>query len=262
MSRVAIFDSGVGGLSIYQEVVKHCPQNDYCYISDNQYFPYGIKDQADLVERVTRVVNRIDEHYAPDILVVACNTASTVVLPILRANHEFDIIGVVPAIKPAAQLTQSKQFGLLATPATIKRPYTDELIKQFAPDCEITRVGSSKLVEIAEDKLYGRSFDIHAIEKIIQPILDVPEIDSLVLACTHFPLLKDEIAQIFVKHSRNITLIDSCAGIAKRVIELSRTNRTEAPELATAVFTQTIHEPHFFKLLENLNFEQIDVLIV
>lgn len=262
MSRIAIFDSGVGGLSIYQEVVKQNPFNNFYYISDNQAFPYGSKDKAELVERVSKVVDRIDQHYAPDILIVACNTASTLVLPILRANYEFDIVGVVPAIKPAAKLSKNKQLAVLATPATIKRSYTDDLIEQFAVDCRVTRIGSSELVEIAESKLYGRPIDIVDIEQIIHPILDEPEIDTIVLACTHFPLLKDEITQVLSKHSRDISLVDSCAAIAKRVAGLSKFGEGESTQSATAVFTQTLNESYFLKLLVDLGFEQIDLLTV
>jgi len=265
MSRVVIFDSGVGGLSIYQEVIRQCPNNDYLYVSDNQAFPYGTKDPQTLIERVTCVVQRIAEHYAPDLLIVACNTASTVVLPTLRAMHGFGIIGVVPAIKPAAQLSKSKHIGLLATPATIARAYTDKLIEQFANDCEVTRVGSSQLVEIAEDKLYGRPVDNKKIETIIRPILNNENMDTLVLACTHFPLLENEISEITNRHSRDIRLVDSRDGIARRVSQLTEESDHREPFIAEspiAVFTKELSDSNFVALLDDLGFTEIDMLTV
>lgn len=257
-----IFDSGVGGLSIYQEVIRQSPQNDYIYVCDNQAFPYGTKQETQLIERVTQLVDRIVEHYAPDVLVVACNTASTVVLPILRSQYEFDIVGVVPAIKPAAQLTQTQHIGLLATPATIERPYTRDLIKQFASECDLTRVGSSELVHIAEDKLHGRSVNLQRTESIIRPFIDAQNIDVVVLACTHFPLINNEIDEILKKHSINIRLVDSCAGIAKRVAQLSHNAVDDAVQTPTAVFTQSIDQPDFLDLLDKLGFQQITLLKV
>ena len=155
MSRIVIFDSGVGGLSIYQEVVKKCPNHDYVFVSDNLAFPYGTKPEAELIERVVSVVKVVEEQYKPDLLVVACNTASTIALPSLRSRFNFPIVGVVPAIKPAAKLTKSKVIGLLATPGTIARSYTQSLIDDFAQDCTVVKVGSSKLVGMAEQKICG-----------------------------------------------------------------------------------------------------------
>ena len=124
MSLIAVFDSGVGGLSIYQEIVKQCPDHNYVFISDNLAFPYGTKNEDDLIGRVLTVIDQVDKQYHPDLLVVACNTASTLALPALRQQFKFPIVGVVPAIKPAAKITKSKVIGLLATPGTIARSYT------------------------------------------------------------------------------------------------------------------------------------------
>jgi len=251
VSNVVIFDSGVGGLSIYQAVhsaqavysaqaaylaaqaaysaqaahdaqaADHTqPKLDYVFVSDNQAFPYGTKDESELIERVVRVVTTIAERYDPQILVVACNTASTVVLPILRKQFGFPIVGVVPAVKPAALLSKTRHMALLATPATIKRPYTDKLIADYASDCQVLKLGSSKLVELAEKKLYGEPFDLSILQDIVKPVLDQPSIDVLVLACTHFPLLRDELEQVFRLNEHSITLVDSTQGIANRVSDL------------------------------------------
>ena len=224
MSTVAIYDSGVGGLSIYQEVVQKCPQHDYVFVSDNAEFPYGTKATSELLKRVSSVADRIVNEFTPDLLILACNTASTVALPSLRSQHDIEIIGVVPAVKPAAALSRTRHIGLLATPATIKRDYTQKLIDDFAADCTIVRVGSTELVEMAEAKLIGIPVDKIKLGEILQPFLDDPQLDVLVLACTHFPLLREEIAELFECHSCTLEIIDSGSAIANRVAQLTGRN--------------------------------------
>jgi len=261
MSLIAIYDSGVGGLSVYQAIVDSCPAHEFIFVSDNEAFPYGTKAEPELIDRVTSVVNRINEHYAPDVLVVACNTASTVALPSLRARFDCQIVGVVPAIKPAAKLSKTKHIGLLATPATVQRAYTDSLISEFASDCRVTKIGSSELVELAEDKLNLGLTDTEAIAKIIEPIVSDQRIDVLVLACTHFPLLKDELRGILNAESRDVELVDSGAGIARRVNSLVSSGSNTGSE-ATAVFTQALNESNLFETLDGLAFSSIEVLTI
>jgi len=221
MSRIVVFDSGVGGLSVYQEIVKKCPNHDSIFVSDNEAFPYGTKGELELIDRVLSVVQAIEKRYVPDLLVVACNTASTVALPSLRENFNFPIVGVVPAIKPAAIMSNTKTIGLLATPGTIARSYTQNLIDEFAGQCTVIKVGSSKLVEIAEKKLCGDPIDIAEIQSELMPFFDDSTLDTLVLACTHFPLLNKEIDDIFkLNCNHEVRLIDSGLAIANRVVEL------------------------------------------
>lgn len=261
MSLIVIYDSGVGGLSIYQAVAERCPQNDYVFVSDNEAFPYGIKPEAELVTRVTQLVERIAEHYAPDILVLACNTASTVMLPILREKFNFEIVGVVPAIKPAAKLSKSRHIGLLATPATIERDYTEKLIEEFASDCRVTRVGSNELVEMAERKLRGDVVDMARLTSILAPFFDVDGLDVLILACTHFPLLNNEITEVLQLNSAGVILLDSGDGVANRVAQLSDANDGLNAH-STAAFTRTLDEPELFDRLAQLGFSEIEVLEV
>ena len=241
MTRIAIFDSGVGGLSIYKEIKQQLPDSQYIFVSDNQSFPYGTKPEQELIDRVQKVVTRIINQFNPDILVIACNTASTIVLPLLRKQFDLPIVGVVPAIKPAAQLSKSKIIGLLATPATIKRPYTDQLISKFAADCNVVSVGSSRLVEIAENKLFGITVNQKEIEQILQPFLVIPKIDLIILACTHFPLINKDIRKVFKAKYRAIDLIDSGQGIANRVVELINDSNLERSNsnISTIVFTES-----------------------
>mgnify|MGYP002716928501 CR=1 FL=1 len=226
--RILVFDSGVGGLSVAHEIQQLLPQNPLIYASDNAFFPYGTKGESELIARVDKVINELLLRYPADILVVACNTASTLTLPHLRSKLDLPIVGVVPAIKPAALMSKSGVIGLLATPATVARPYTHELIREYASNSQVISLGSSELVQIAEQKLRGEPIDTSAIKAIAQEMMNTynaEKMDVLVLACTHFPLLKDELAQ---QLPESISLIDSGAAIARRIAFLLKDNG-EAP---------------------------------
>lgn len=215
--KVLVFDSGVGGLSILQEIHRHIPRCQLVYACDNQAFPYGTKAEDELVARVDAVLKALIAAIQPDIVVVACNTASTLALPRIRAHFANPVVGVVPAIKPAAAQSQSKVIGLLATPGTVQRRYTQELIDQFAADCTLVRVGSGELVDIAEQKLRGQAPDPARLAAILAPLFDHADLDTVVLACTHFPLLRPELEAVA---PRAVHWIDSGEAIARRVHSL------------------------------------------
>lgn len=215
---VLVFDSGVGGLSVYDEVRQLLPDLHYLYAFDNAGFPYGEKTEDFIVDRVVAVVEAVTQHYPLSLVIIACNTASTVSLPALRARFAFPVVGVVPAIKPAARLTRNGIVGLLATRATVRRPYTHDLVSQFARECRITMLGSAELVELAEQKLHGEKVELEAVRRTVQPWLRMPEPpDTVVLGCTHFPLLREELQQVLPEGTR---LIDSGAAIARRTVWL------------------------------------------
>lgn len=218
--KILIFDSGVGGLSVLDEIRRLTPWCQLVYASDNAAFPYGLKEEMQLVDRVDRVLRHLIEREQPDVLVVACNTASTLALPHIRSHFERPVVGVVPAIKPAAQLSKTGVIGLLATPGTIARPYTQQLIDDFAPDCEVIRIGSSRLVELAEQHLRGLDVAPDELHDIVAPLFQATprgEADVMVLACTHFPLIRHLIAGA---SPRSVAWIDSGAAIARRVASL------------------------------------------
>lgn len=237
--RILVFDSGVGGLSIVHEIQKKLPYTPLVYASDNAFFPYGTKGEAELIERVDAVFHQIIAAHPVDIIVVACNTASTLTLPHIRSHFAQPVVGVVPAIKPAAARSQSQVIGLLATPATVARPYTQDLIREYAPNAEVISVGSSELVQLAEHKLRGGDVNPEQLRQILQPFFSHPrghEMDALVLACTHFPLLRDELAAQFLP---KVELIDSGEAIARRVVHLlgHQSFKEQTPE-HWAIFTK------------------------
>ena len=263
MRTIAIFDSGVGGLSIYQAVRRHLPDERYIFVSDNQAFPYGTKSEQELIPRVIKVIGRLIDRYSPDLIVIACNTASTVVLPSLRERWPVQFVGVVPAIKPAAALSRSQCIGVLATPATIERAYTMKLIEDFASDCRVVRQGSSRLVTIAEQKLCGVPMQLDKIEVELAPFLARPELDTLVLACTHFPLLNNEIKGIFENNSHPVMLVDSGDSVARRVSDLlgaaSGVGAAGQPNLA--VFTRALGPDSALPVtLQSFGFGQHEIL--
>lgn len=224
--HVLIFDSGVGGFSILPALQDLLPQCRYTYLSDNAGFPYGDKTTDFVMQRVNRVLQASIAQIHPtiDLVIIACNTASTVALPSLRQQLSIPVVGVVPAIKPAAMRSKNRYIGLLATPATINRAYTKELVAQYAADCHVVSVGSTELVLLAEKKLAGSTLNLSAISRILAPFKQVTELnpspeklDCLVLACTHFPLLSEEIQTIM---GPDIVLIDAACAIAKHTQQL------------------------------------------
>lgn len=210
-----IFDSGVGGLSIYKEIAAIVTGVRYIYVFDNAAFPYGELPANILIERCNYLISYFVRKYNAQLAVVACNTASTIVLPSLRKSLSIPVVGVVPAIKPAAKLSLNKKICLLATPATVQRSYTLDLINKYASSCEVFKIGTTKLVEMAESKMRGQKIDSIALKSILYPIVD--RVDCLVLGCTHFPLLKQEIKSVLPDE---IKLVDSGDAIARRVVEL------------------------------------------
>jgi glutamate racemase len=157
-------------------------------------------------------------------VVIACNSASTAVLDCLRAEFEVPFVGVVPAIKPAALCSGNKKIGLLATQGTVTRAYIDRLINEFAADCEVVRVGSQLLVELAEQKLRGETVTDDRLLSVIQPLLQA-EVDVVVLGCTHFPWFKAD----FQRLCPQITWLDSGQAIARRVDSLLPSGQKTEP---------------------------------
>ncbi len=221
--RVLVFDSGVGGLSVLDAIAASGNALELDYAADNAWLPYGLKSDADLRARVPVLLARLTEQLAPDAVVVACNTASTIALDAVRAALPVPVVGVVPPIKPAAALTRTGVIGLLATPATVQRAYTDDLIAQFAADRGVIRFGSAALVEAAERKLRGKAVDKTAVAEAMNGLFGTrggDQIDVVALACTHFPLLAQELA---AAAPRPCAWLDSGAAIARRVAHVLST---------------------------------------
>lgn len=237
---ILLFDSGVGGLSVLAEVRKALPQARLIYAADLAGLPYGTKTEAQIAARVAGLLGRMSERFAPRLVCIACNTASTIALGMVREVLEIPVVGTVPAIKTAAALTKSGVIGLLGTGATIRQPYVDNLEREFAADKHLLRFAAPGLVEAAEAKLRGLPVDAGAIRAAIDGLRAMPqgsEIDTVVLACTHFPLLADELSQAF---GPDVKLVDGAAGIARRIAHLTQGQEFENRESNLAVATGPI----------------------
>ena len=186
---ILFFDSGVGGLSILAPARAALPNAPVVYAADSAGFPYGTKSEAEIAARVPALLGRLVERYRPRLAVIACNTASTIALPHVRAALDIPVVGTVPAIKPAALLSKSRVFGVLGTNATVRQPYVDRLAAEHGADCTVLRHGSAALVQLAEAKLRGETLDPTIARDALAGLLDQPggdRMDMVVLACTHF----------------------------------------------------------------------------
>lgn len=235
--HVLVFDSGVGGLSVVSEIRARLPQAYLSYAADDAFRPYGSKTEAQLRARLPGLLATLVNMLDPDALVVACNTASTTALPSIRAAVKIPVIGVVPAIKPAAEMSQTRAIGVLGTPGTVRRKYVDDLIADFAPDCHVLLQGSTRLVAEAEKKLAGQSVNMDILREEIAPLFAGrvgADVDGVVLACTHFPLLRDELRAAI---RQSVNWIDSGEAIARRLDDvLSDIQRRALPEHAQTAF--------------------------
>ena len=216
--RILVFDSGLGGLTVFAPVAEARPDAELLYVADDALFPYGDLSERALVERVVGLMSELVAELAPDLVVIACNTASTLVLGPLRARFPaLPFVGTVPAIKPAALASRSKLVSVLATPGTVARDYTHGLIREFAGDCEVTLVGSPRLAGLAERALRGEPAADDEIAAEIAPAFVERQgrrTDQIVLACTHFPLLGE---QLRAAAAWPVEFVDPAPAIARRV---------------------------------------------
>ena len=235
---ILVFDSGVGGLTVFREIARARPDARLVYAADDALFPYGRVPEGELIARVVALIGELIEAHAPDLVVIACNTASVQALPALRERYVLPFVGTVPAIKPACAASQSKRVSVLGTEATVAREYTQVLIRNFGQGCDLTLVGSARLAALAEAALAGEPVDDRAIRGEIEPcfVADGAErTDTIVLACTHYPLLLDRFERLAPWPVR---WIGPAPAIARRVLELvGPATDGPAPEKARAMFT-------------------------
>jgi glutamate racemase len=247
---ILFFDSGVGGLSVLGPTLKLLPNAPIVYAADSAGFPYGKRSEAEIASRVPALLGRLVERFHPRLAVIACNTASTIALDHVRSALDLPVVGTVPAIKPAAEMSKSRVIGVLGTEATVRQPYVDDLAAKFAADCTIIRHGSPELVELAEAKLAGEEIGTEAVRAAAQPLFDAPggdRIDTVVLACTHFPLLDEEFRSAFP----HITYVDGGAGIARRIAFLTREQPWPSrPSEGLMLFTGPARSPSLAALAE------------
>jgi glutamate racemase len=216
---IVVFDSGLGGLTVYREIAAVRPNADFVYVADDAAFPYGAMDEQKLVGRVVELMGELIATHRPDLVVIACNTASTIALPALRKNFTMPFVGTVPAIKPACAGSTTKRVSVLGTEATVAREYTRALIRDYAGDCQVTLVGSKNLAAHAEAELAGAPAEDAAVSAEIAPCFcdGTARTDTVVLACTHYPLIIERLRRLA---PWPVNFIDPAPAIARRVCDL------------------------------------------
>ncbi|MBX9825505.1 MAG: glutamate racemase [Xanthobacteraceae bacterium] len=237
-ANILVFDSGLGGLTVFREAIKTRPDARFVYAADDAFFPYGRQDERRLIARVLDVMGELMAAHRSDLVVIACNTASTIVLPHLRERFKVPFVGTVPAIKPACASSNSKLVTVLGTEATVKREYTRKLIAEHGNGCDITLVGSPRLAELAEAELKGAPIDDADIAAEIAPCFVEragKRTDTIVLACTHYPLLLSRLQRLA---RWPVNFIDPAPAIARRLLDLLGPAVPGAPpQPAHAIFT-------------------------
>jgi glutamate racemase len=216
---ILVFDSGLGGLTVYREAAAARPDAAFIYVADDAAFPYNGLAETVLVDRVVRLMDEMIGAHRPDLIVIACNTASTIALPQLRQTFSLPFVGTVPAIKPACAASVTKRVSVLGTEATVKREYTRALIRDHAQGCDVDLIGSKRLAPYAEAELHGRPASDTELRREIEPCFraGAKRTDTIVLACTHYPLLTQRLRQIA---PWPVSFIDPAPAIARRVVQL------------------------------------------
>jgi glutamate racemase len=257
-----IFDSGVGGLSVAGAIRAALPQAPLIYVADAAGYPYGTKPASLIEARVPALLGRVAERFDPELIVIACNTASTIALDAVRTALDLPIVGTVPAIKPAAALSRSRTIGVLGTEATVRQPYVDRLAAEFAADCRVLRHGSAELVDLAEAHLRGERADRRTYARVLDGLLGEEggeAIDTIVLACTHFPLVEKELA---AAAPRPLAFVDGKEGIARRVAFLTREHkrREQAPRHRAFFTGRTADLAAYRPSFARFGFDTVDFL--
>jgi glutamate racemase len=243
---ILIFDSGLGGLTVLREIVGTRPDAHYIYVADDAFFPYGHHSEEQIIARVVPLIGELIATHAPDLVVIACNTASTLVMSHLRERYQVPFVGTVPAIKPACASSRTKRVSVFGTKGTVQREYTRALIRDFAQGCEVTLVGSSELASLAEAALSGVEISDRQISAELAPCFvgdgedGLARTDTVVLACTHYPLLMDRLVRLA---PWPVDWIDPAPAIARRVADLLGRPGGEADH-AGAEMIFTSRRPH------------------
>ena len=214
-SPILFIDSGIGGLPYLEWLKSRMPEESFVYIADNKNFPFGTKSRKQVLEIMHNTVDKAMKAYSPKAAVIACNTASVISLDALRHSFDIPFIGVVPAVKPAAFLSKNKKIGLMGTSRTIEDSYTEKLIEDFASDCEVFRYAGSDIISFIENELYGAGPD--DIKRVLFPAAEYfssKNVDNVVLGCTHFIFLENEIRDAF---GSGVSIIDSREGVGKQI---------------------------------------------
>ena len=227
-----IVDSGSGGFSLLDEIRLQIPELSFTYAADYAGCPYGDRDSTDIMKRVFSLVDAVQSSRTHGMLLVACNTASTLILEHLRHRYTIPVVGVVPSVKPAFERYPRGKILLLATPHTVDGKYLEGLVSKHSGGTKLYRYGNTDLVRLAEKSLTIGT-DSSEVEEVLAP-LEQRSFDAVVLGCTHFSLIKDQLQDIF----KGAELIDSAKGIASRIDAVAKGSLARGNEQILYVTSQ------------------------
>jgi glutamate racemase len=258
---ILVFDSGIGGLTVMREARVLMPTRRFVYVADDAGFPYGAWEEEALRARMVGLFERLIERHKPRLCLIACNTASTLAIATLReAFPGQTFVGTVPAIKPAAERTRSGLVSVLATPGTVKRQYTRDLIRDWAARCHVRLVGSERLAALAETYMREGFVDEEAVREEIAPCFVEREgkrTDIVVLACTHYPFLVNRMRKTA---PWPVDWIDPAEAIARRALSMVASDQAgtwhRARDLAS--FTSGQPDPAIARLVAGFGFDVAD----
>jgi glutamate racemase len=217
---VLAIDSGIGGLGIVAAIRRAVPGVAVTFVADHGFYPYGRRSDAELTRRLIAIVGHAVAAHPPDLVVIACNTASTIALEALRATFGLPFVGTVPPVKWAASISRTRTIGLLATEATVGRAYVRGLQERFAPDCRLLAYGARTLADIAEARFAGQSVTAGAVEREVAHLFGGEggeAIDAVCLGCTHYSLLLPELREAGPAH---VAWLDPAVAVARRTKDL------------------------------------------
>lgn len=237
----AFLDSGTGGIPYMMELKHKMPEARCVYVGDTAHFPYGEKSADEVTESAAASITEIVRRWDPDTLVIACNTISVTSLAELRSRFpSLPIVGTVPAIRLAARVSRNKRIGLLATNATVRHPYCEDLIRKYAADCEIFKRGDPDLISFIEHSLFTATAEerMAAVQPAVSQFLD-QGCDTIILGCTHFTHVAGSIA---AAAGKDVQVVDSRDGVAKQALKVWQCAETEAGD-AARTDTAAVHSP-------------------
>ncbi|MCY7297349.1 glutamate racemase [Alteromonas sp. a30] len=274
-ATVLVIDSGIGGISIVKQIRALTDKISTIYIADNAYFPYGNLPPELILSRLETLIRTVQQNQHLDAVVIGCNTATVLMIDKLRQVFETPFVGIVPAVKTAAQVSQNRKFTLLATDNTARSAYINDLIAKFAKDCDVLRVSCVGLADIAEAKIYGTEAEQKAVEATFlgqdeQSLAHIKASDVILLGCTHYAFLLPELRRCFADHQQ---IIEPSLPVAKRLMWVLENQATVKKELQISeqeapmeqhnrfYFTQSYESNAAFKwFLHSHGFETAEVL--
>jgi glutamate racemase len=256
-SPIGVFDSGVGGLSVWREIVKILPSENIIYFADSKNCPYGTKTDEEIINLSRKIVDFLISQNCK-IIVVACNTATAAAISTLRKEYNLPFVGMEPAVKPAAINTKNKKIGVLATEGTIRGSHLKKTTEIYAKDTQVFVQIGEGLVELVESNNIYSDKAIKTLNKCIKPLID-KEIDQLVLGCTHYPFLCKLIKQI--DGMENVDIINPAPAVALRTLELIKYTLNTENENYYHFYTSgsILQLKNTLSIIENIDYNKVKI---